>query len=147
VVNGYVLDIVVHENVQMSEVIVSDIMDSDHLPNIFPLADHVRTRNPLDVIDKFTDWAWFQSLASELILPRIHTILWEKADEVACDFNTSIASAYGLSTSRIPLLDLNKDIPFSESLLECKWRVSKLGRVTQEPVYKMAVNWVAKTIR
>jgi hypothetical protein len=40
--NGDVLDIVVHKNVRLSEVIVSDILDSDHLPNIFHVLDHVR---------------------------------------------------------------------------------------------------------
>jgi hypothetical protein len=34
-VNGDVLDIVVHQNIRVSNVIVSDILDSDHLPVIF----------------------------------------------------------------------------------------------------------------
>jgi hypothetical protein len=42
--NGDVLDIVVHKNVQLSEVTVSDILDSDHLPIVFHLLDHIRTR-------------------------------------------------------------------------------------------------------
>jgi hypothetical protein len=33
--NGDVLDIVVHKNIKVSDVIVSDILDSDHLPIIF----------------------------------------------------------------------------------------------------------------
>jgi hypothetical protein len=33
--NGDVLDIVVHRNIRLSNVIVSDILDSDHLPIIF----------------------------------------------------------------------------------------------------------------
>jgi hypothetical protein len=43
--NGDVLNIVVQKNVQQSVVIVSDILDSDHLPIIFHLLDHIRTRN------------------------------------------------------------------------------------------------------
>jgi endonuclease/exonuclease/phosphatase family metal-dependent hydrolase len=41
--NGDVLDIVVHKNIRLSDVIVFDIMDSDHLPIIFHILDHVRT--------------------------------------------------------------------------------------------------------
>jgi exonuclease III len=43
--NGDVLDIVVHSNIRLSNVIVSDILDSDHLPIIFHILDHVRTHN------------------------------------------------------------------------------------------------------
>jgi hypothetical protein len=39
--NGDWLDIVVHKNVRLSGVIVSDILDSDHLPIVFHLLDHV----------------------------------------------------------------------------------------------------------
>jgi hypothetical protein len=69
--NGYVLGIVEQKNVRLSEVIVCDILDSGHLPIVFHLLDHVRTRNLWDLVDKFTDWGQFQSLASELISPRI----------------------------------------------------------------------------
>jgi hypothetical protein len=62
-----VLDIVVHKNIRLSEVIVTDILDSDHLPIVFHLVDHVRTMNPLDPVDKFTDLEQFKNLASELI--------------------------------------------------------------------------------
>jgi hypothetical protein len=65
-----VINTVVHENVRLSHVIVSDIPESDHLPIISHLLDHVRTRNLLEP-DKFTDWEQFQNLASELISPRI----------------------------------------------------------------------------
>jgi hypothetical protein len=40
---GDVLDLVVHQNVRLSEVIVTDILDSDHLPLIFGILDPVRT--------------------------------------------------------------------------------------------------------
>jgi hypothetical protein len=43
--NGDVLSIFVHKDVRLSEVIVSDILDSDHLPSVFHLLDHIRTRN------------------------------------------------------------------------------------------------------
>jgi hypothetical protein len=52
--NGDMLDIV-HKNVRLSEVIVSDILDSHHLPVIFHLLDHIRSRNLSDSVNKFTD--------------------------------------------------------------------------------------------
>jgi hypothetical protein len=56
-----VLDIVVHENVRLSEPIVSDTVHSDNLLIVFHLQDHVITRNLSNPVDKFTDWKWFQS--------------------------------------------------------------------------------------
>jgi hypothetical protein len=69
--NGDLLNFVVYKNVWLSEVIVCDILDLDHLSFVFHLLNQVRTRNLSDLVDKFTDWEQFQSLASELILPRI----------------------------------------------------------------------------
>jgi hypothetical protein len=57
--NGYVLDIVVHKNIRLSHVIVSDILDSDH----FHILDHVRTEKLSEPLKKFTDWEQCQSLA------------------------------------------------------------------------------------
>jgi hypothetical protein len=68
--NGDVLDIVVHKN-RVSDVIIFDILDSDHLPIVFHILDHVKIRNFSEPIEKFTDWDQFQSLASELIPPQI----------------------------------------------------------------------------
>jgi hypothetical protein len=42
--NGDVLNIVVHKNIRLSDVIVSDILDSYHLPILFHILDHVRTK-------------------------------------------------------------------------------------------------------
>jgi exonuclease III len=43
--NGNVFDIVVHKNVRLSDVNISNILDSDHLPIVFHLLNHVTTRN------------------------------------------------------------------------------------------------------
>jgi hypothetical protein len=43
--NGDMLDIVVRQNIRVSDVIVSDILDSVHLPIIFHILDHVRIKN------------------------------------------------------------------------------------------------------
>jgi hypothetical protein len=112
------LDIVLHNTVRLSEVTVSGILVSDHLPIVFHLLDHVRTRKFLDLVDKFTDWEWFESLASELVSPRIQINSGEEADKVVCDFTASIASAYRLSTSKITLSCLNKDLLGLKNLLK-----------------------------
>jgi hypothetical protein len=116
--NGNVLDIVVHKNVRLSEVIVSDILNSDHLPTIFHLLDHIRSRTLFDQVDKFTDWERFQHLASELISPKIQINSEEKADKAARNFTASIALAYRIATSKITLLNIIKDIPGLKNVLK-----------------------------
>jgi hypothetical protein len=69
--NGDVLDIVVYKNIRLSNVIGYDILDSDHLPILFHILDHERTKNFSARTEKLTDWERFQSLASNLISPRI----------------------------------------------------------------------------
>jgi hypothetical protein len=59
--NGDVLDIVVLKNIRLPSVIVS-VLDSDHLPIIFHILDHVRTKNVSAPLETFTDWERFQSL-------------------------------------------------------------------------------------
>jgi hypothetical protein len=51
---GDVLDIVVHQNVRLSEVIVTDIPDSDHITVMFSILHRVRTRGSLDPVEKLT---------------------------------------------------------------------------------------------
>jgi hypothetical protein len=81
--NGDMLDIVVHQNVLLPDIIVSDVLKSDHLPVVFHILDTFRTRNRLASVEKFKDWEWFQSLASELILQRIQTNSGEDVDQAA----------------------------------------------------------------
>jgi hypothetical protein len=57
--NGDVLDIVVHQNIRLSHVIVSDILDSDHLPIIFHILEHVTTKSLAEPFEKLTDWERF----------------------------------------------------------------------------------------
>jgi hypothetical protein len=52
---GDVLNTVVHQNVRLSEVIVTDILDSDHLLITFNILDPVRMREALDPVEKLTD--------------------------------------------------------------------------------------------
>jgi hypothetical protein len=106
-----VLDIVVHQNIRVSDVIVSDILDSDHLPIVFHILDHVKIRNLSDPFEKFTDWERFQNLASELVSPKIEITPEVEADKAARDFTASIASAYMLSKSKMTLLELSNELP------------------------------------
>jgi hypothetical protein len=140
--NGDLLDIVVHHNIRVSDVTVSDILDSNHLPIMFHILNHVKIRNLSDPIEKFTDWDQFQSLASELISPKIEIKSGVEADKVARDFSASIALVYGLSTSKITLLDFNNDLPGLDRLLIHKQRIQKLWQETRDPACKTAVNWV-----
>jgi hypothetical protein len=64
-----VLDIVVHQNIRVLDVIVSDILDSDHLPIIFNITLKLGTSR--NSIEKITYSDRFQSIASELISPKI----------------------------------------------------------------------------
>jgi hypothetical protein len=145
--NGDVLDIVVHQNVGVSDVIVSDILDSDHLPIIFYVLDHVKIMNLSVHIEKFTDWDRFQSLASELIPPRIVINMRVEADKAASDFTASVASAYRLSISKVTLSDINNDLPVLDRLLKHTRKLRKLWQETRNPACKRAVNWVTKSIR
>jgi hypothetical protein len=120
-----VLHIFVHKDVSLSELIVSDILDSDHLPIVFTCwiileLGIFRTRLTN------SDWGRFQSLVSELISPRIQINLEEEADKEAHDFIASIASVYRLLTSKITCLELNIDLPILKSLLKQKQRLRKL---------------------
>jgi ribosomal protein L20A (L18A) len=66
----------------------------------------------------------------------------------ACDFATSIASAYTrLSTKTIKISGHIRSPSGLESLLEHKKRLRKLWQETRDPPCKTAVNWVTKIIR
>jgi hypothetical protein len=63
--------VVVHQNVLLPDFLVSDVLESYHLPIIIHIPNNVRTRDHQDPVEKITDWEQFQSLPSELILPEI----------------------------------------------------------------------------
>jgi hypothetical protein len=144
--NGDVLDIVVHKNIRLSNVIVSDILASDHLPIIFHIPDHVRTKTISTPLEKITDWELFQSLTSNLISPRIEINSGAEAHKAALALTASIASAYRLSTSKITLSELNNDLPGLDRLSKYKKKMRKLWQETRDPGCKKTVNWVSKSI-
>jgi hypothetical protein len=59
--NGDVPDTVVYKNIRLSDGIVSDILDSDHLPIMFHILDHVRTKQISEPLENFTDWSGFKA--------------------------------------------------------------------------------------
>jgi hypothetical protein len=97
--------------------------------------------------EKFTVWDQFQSLASELISPRIKINSGIEADRAACNFTTSIASEYRLATSKVTLSGINNDTPGLDLPLKHKRRLRKLRQETRDPACKTAVNWVTMSIR
>jgi hypothetical protein len=101
---------------------------SDYLPIIFHILDHVKIRNLSEPVEKFTDWDWFQSLASELMSPTIEINSVVEANKAACDFTACIATAYRLATSKVTLLDINNNIPGLDQLLKHKRRLKNCGR-------------------
>jgi hypothetical protein len=99
---------------------VSDILDSGHLPTVSHILDHVKIRNLSELIEEFTDLELYQNLASALISPKI------EADKVARDFTASTASAYRLSTSEVTFPNINSDLPGLNRLLKHKQKLRKL---------------------
>jgi hypothetical protein len=144
---GDVLDIVVHKDVRLSEVRVLDIMDSNHLPIMFCIFNHIKPREILDPVEKFTDWERLQSPASALVYPRVEIDSCIEADNAARDLAASIASAYRLSTKTTTISDRNRGAYSLERLFNHKQRLRKLCQGTRESACKTAVNWVTKTVR
>jgi hypothetical protein len=137
---GDVLHIVVHENVRLSEVIVTDFLGSDRLPIKFSILDPVRRREALDPVENSTDWEQFQSLTSELISSNIEIHSSNKADKDTHNFAASIASAYRISTRKTTILDRKYEISSLNRLLEHERKLRKLWQETMDPDCKTAIN-------
>jgi hypothetical protein len=96
-----------------------------------------------------------QSLTSNLISPRIEINSGAEAVKAAHAFTASIASAYGLLTSKITLSELNNDLPGLvnndlpglDRLIKYKKMIRELWQETRVPGCKKTVNWVSKSIR
>jgi len=58
------LDIMVHRNIRLSDVIVSDTLDSDHLPIFFYILDYVSAGDTSAPVEIHADWERFRCLAS-----------------------------------------------------------------------------------
>jgi hypothetical protein len=53
--NGDVLDIMVYRNIRLSDVTVSDVLDSDHLPILFHILDNFSARDIFTPVEIHTD--------------------------------------------------------------------------------------------
>jgi hypothetical protein len=129
------------------QIIVSHILDSDYIQIIFHIKDHVRTKNVSAPLEEFTDWEQLQSLVSNLISPRIEINSGAEVYKAARAFTASIVSAYMLSTSKIALSELTKDLPGLDLLLKFKKRMWKLWQEIRDPGCKKAVHFISKSIR
>jgi hypothetical protein len=65
----------------LSDVTVSDILDSDHLPVLLHILNHVIARDILAPVKVHTDWERFPSLDSEIISPKILIVTIDEAEE------------------------------------------------------------------
>jgi hypothetical protein len=68
---GDFLDIVVHQKAKLSEVIVTETLDSGNAPIVVALLDPLTARKALHAVETLTDRERFQDLTSELIPPSI----------------------------------------------------------------------------
>jgi hypothetical protein len=127
-----ILNIVIHQNVQLSEVILTDILDSDHLPIMFSILDSVRSRGALDPVEKLTDWEMFQNLTPEHVSPNIQIHSSDEADKAAQDLSVSTASAYRLSTRKATILGWKYEIPGLDKLLKHERQLRKLWQETKK---------------
>jgi hypothetical protein len=116
---GDVLNIVVHKNIRLSDGNASDILDSDSLPVMFHILDHVKTMCLPEPVETFTDCRLIYYHIEPTLTGRL------KAKE-ALDFTASTASAYRLS-ARTPIIsDLNTDLPRSVSFLIIQVEAKKI---------------------
>jgi hypothetical protein len=60
----------------------------------------------------------FQSLASDLISPRLEINTGVEADKAAHEFTASIVSAYRLLTSKVKISEVNTKLPGLDWLLK-----------------------------
>jgi hypothetical protein len=86
---------------------VPDILDSDHLPTVFHILDHVKSKNLLEPAAKFIDWECFQNCASDLISPRIEINSKKDDNKAAHNFTASVTSAYRPSTGKVSFSDIH----------------------------------------
>lgn len=123
------LDVVVHQHILLSEAIVTDFLDSDHLPIMFRILEFVRTREAFDLVEKLTDWDLFLVSIAHLFWWRWESSTWHCVSIVSENYNC------------------RPEIPSSDLLLKYKRKPRKLWQETTVPACKPAVNWVVPDTR
>jgi hypothetical protein len=117
---------VVHQNVRLSEAIVTDILDSDHLPIVFTILGPAGAREDSDSVEMFTCWVRFQSLAHDFISPSVHFHSSAESNQAAGDFAASIATADRLAIRTAMILDRKYELSGLNRLLKYKTELRKL---------------------
>lgn len=142
------LDIAVHKNVRLSEVIVSEVLDYDHLSLVFHLLHQSASWKISAPYDKFTDWKRFLGLASEVIEPRfkIRVTCGKKPIKQTATLLLLYFWHSGYRTAKLRSWNLVA-IYLAWKMLAHKRSLRKLWPVAWDPACKTAVNWAAKTIR
>jgi hypothetical protein len=107
---------------------------------MFCILDHIKAREILDPVEKFTDWERFQSLTSALVSPRVEINSCIEVHNAARDFAACISSAYRLSTKTTAISDRNCGPSSLERPLKHKQKLRKLWQETRDPACKTAVN-------
>jgi len=143
--NRDILDIVIHQNVRLSEITVSDVLDSDCLPIFFNILVHISAREISPRVETLTDWERFRSLASDLIQlrPQLDTV---EAEEAVSTFIASVASAYRLPTRKLTLSDPNSAPSDLDHFLHLKRRLRRLWQETRDAACKTTLHWVTNTV-
>lgn len=85
--------------------IFPDILDSDHLPVVFPILDHVRTKDLSEPVYKIRDWETFLNIAYDLISHR-NEINSEEGARNLCA--TSQLHSFGIKdvASKVTFMDI-----------------------------------------
>jgi hypothetical protein len=102
--------------VPFSNVIVSDVLESNHLPVFL----HFISTGISASVETRTDTERFQFLASALNPVLIRTDNVEEDEKAAVTFTVCLYSEYNLSTRKLTVLDLNNELPSLDHLLRLK---------------------------
>jgi hypothetical protein len=143
-VSGDVLDIVVYQSIRVSDVIVSDIMGSDHLTIVFHILVKLKLGISRNLLKNLQYWSGFKALPQNKFLLESKLTRGVEADKAARDFTAFNASACRLSTGKVTLSDIHNDLPWLDRLLKHKQKLRKLWQETRDPACKAAVNRVTK---
>jgi hypothetical protein len=104
----------------MSEVIVTGILDSDHLPIMFNIVDPARMSEALNPVEKLRAWKSFKASSPNSLSSNIQIHNSDKVNKAAFDFAASIVSVYMLSTRKSIISELKYEIPGLDRLRKHK---------------------------
>jgi hypothetical protein len=134
---------VVHQHIRLSEVIVTDILDSDHLPITFTFLDPVRMREALDQLKNRLGAVSKPHLWTIIVYPNIPIYSCKESDNATHD-----CVLYSLALGRrTTILDQIYETPNIDHLLKNSRKLRNWWKETRDQARKTAVNWVAQNIK